>query len=683
MSLIRGTVTRRMRLFVAIQAIVFPVVFGYEYAWSQRSHFECVSSKRLYLGIGTYGSTSDTEVSRDECKTKCAKDSRCLGFNFQRSCGFKHLKSKCHYLTKSASYSLVPNENQACLFYLRPGVVPPTAPEPTYPPPTTTVEPTTTQPTTTQPTTVATTKFPTTIPATSSKMRWMKVREAWETKLLCTKLNKGKNHHPRYETRYATVEQCQDACLKLVKNCDAVNYDKGKGGKCGFEQCNGHLSYGGTKGSDSYIFARADAEHTIMPQHPCPDGYKFTSQDLLSEDVHNHARVSKASRRKCHSLCNARVGCRGFESNGITCQTIAGSPSKPLVGSKPQGRGWTSCLKDHVTHPTHPTHMLHHSCPDGYTYTAQDLLDENVHNHAHTTMANRRKCGSLCDGRVGCRGFESNGKECQTLAGSPSTPLVGSKPQGHAWTSCLKDHKKHGHLKDHKKHGHPTATTQGCGAFGCCYGTSLVKRDREGSNCPVPTREEITRMPRTRPREEITRMPRTRPRKKATTQGCGPFGCCYGTSFLKRDKAGSNCPFPNREETTRMPRRAFRTRPPRMPETTRPPRTAIPTRPPRTRDDFPTTRPTRPREDFPTTLPPRTREDFPTPRPRRPRPRTRDHFQRTRDHFQEPTTTAAHDGGLADWIKEGVGILKGSIFDDDDGIVVVHGRKLRGVPSDS
>merc|ERR1712032_91890 len=256
-----------------------------------------------------------------------------------------------------------------------------------------------------------------------------------------------------------------------------------------------------------------------------------------------------------------------------------------------------------------------------------DLLNEDVHNHAHMTMASRRKCASLCNGRVGCRGFESNGKECQTLAGSPSTPLVGSKPQGHAWTSCLKDHKKHGHLKDHKKHGHPTATTQGCGAFGCCDGTALLKRDREGSNCPFPTR--------------------------------------------------------TREETTRMPRKAFRTRPPRMPETTRPPRTAIPTR-----EDFPTrgrpiTVPQRTRDDFPTTLPPRGRHDFPTTLPRRTRPITRDHFLRTRDYFQRTTTTAPSDGGLDAWIREGVGLLKGSIFDDDGGTVVVHGRKLRGGQSDS
>ena len=35
-----------------------------------------------------------------------------------------------------------------------------------------------------------------------------------------------RNHHkPHYDTKYDTVEQCQEACLKSVPGCDAVNYD--------------------------------------------------------------------------------------------------------------------------------------------------------------------------------------------------------------------------------------------------------------------------------------------------------------------------------------------------------------------------------------------------------------------------------------------------------------------------
>ena len=35
-----------------------------------------------------------------------------------------------------------------------------------------------------------------------------------------------RNHHkPHYDTKYDTVEQCQEACLKWVPGCDSVNYD--------------------------------------------------------------------------------------------------------------------------------------------------------------------------------------------------------------------------------------------------------------------------------------------------------------------------------------------------------------------------------------------------------------------------------------------------------------------------
>merc|ERR1712032_937268 len=89
-----------------------------------------------------------------------------------------------------------------------------------------------------------------------SKVGWKKVRDKTRPKLLCNKLNTGKHDNPRYDAKYATVEKCQDACLKLVKNCDAVNYDPDKHGKCGFEQCNGEIKFGGTKGFDSYIYVK-------------------------------------------------------------------------------------------------------------------------------------------------------------------------------------------------------------------------------------------------------------------------------------------------------------------------------------------------------------------------------------------------------------------------------------------
>ena len=95
------------------------------------------------------------------------------------------------------------------------------------------------------------------------------------------------------------MEQCQNACLNLVANCDAVNYDKlvhrlcssrqpaqtsthsdteydkqvvvimlcaccvltcrDNGGKCGFEQCDGQFKYGGTKGSYAYVYVAGPA----------------------------------------------------------------------------------------------------------------------------------------------------------------------------------------------------------------------------------------------------------------------------------------------------------------------------------------------------------------------------------------------------------------------------------------
>ena len=81
------------------------------------------------------------------------------------------------------------------------------------------------------------------------------------------------------------------------------------------------------------------------------------------------------------------------------------------------------------------------SCPDGYTYTPRDLMNENANNAEIVhTVTTRQLCGVLCNSRVGCRGFEADGKTCQTLAGSSSTPLVGNQPQSADWTSCLKDH---------------------------------------------------------------------------------------------------------------------------------------------------------------------------------------------------------------------------------------------------
>ena len=66
---------------------------------------------------------------------------------------------------------------------------------------------------------------------------------------------------------------------------------------------------------------------------------------------------------------------------------------------------------------------------------------ENANNEERVnTVRSRQDCGSLCDARVGCRGFESDGKTCQTLGGSSPTPLVGGHTHGVGWTSCLKNH---------------------------------------------------------------------------------------------------------------------------------------------------------------------------------------------------------------------------------------------------
>ena len=99
---------------------------------------------------------------------------------------------------------------------------------------------------------------------------WKQIRSTSETRLKCTKLHHGfvhdcyfacpstpnsteysppmhRSHHipnihthapissychchrdhrvPHYNTEYATVGQCQDACLNLVQGCDAVNYE--------------------------------------------------------------------------------------------------------------------------------------------------------------------------------------------------------------------------------------------------------------------------------------------------------------------------------------------------------------------------------------------------------------------------------------------------------------------------
>jgi len=162
----------------------------------------------------------------------------------------------------------------------------------------------------------------------------------------------------------------------------------------------------------------------------CPDGYTYTPRDLMIENANNEERVNTVrSRQDCGSLCDARVGCRGFESDGKTCQTLGGSSPTPLVGGHTQGVGWTSCLKNQVQ-----------SCPDGYTFTPQNLLNEKPNNEQEVhVMTSRQRCGALCDARAGCRGFESDGKQCQTLAGTQATYLVDTKPQGEGWLSCLKN----------------------------------------------------------------------------------------------------------------------------------------------------------------------------------------------------------------------------------------------------
>jgi len=98
-----------------------------------------------------------------------------------------------------------------------------------------------------------------TTPKSPTVFGWQKVRDSSQTKLKCLKKNHGKDANgkiptPRYDSKFSTVEECQNACVNLVPDCDAVNYDKEKGGKCGFEQCNGKLAFGGTKGYDSYIY---------------------------------------------------------------------------------------------------------------------------------------------------------------------------------------------------------------------------------------------------------------------------------------------------------------------------------------------------------------------------------------------------------------------------------------------
>ena len=148
---------------------------------------------------------------------------------------------------------------------------------------------------------------------------WNQVRSSTQLRISCTKLNRGfvriafvavsghpiesllsrrislialwiimccrPGHKPRYGDKYRTVEKCQEACLTLVKNCDAVNYDvlvcrpclsprpptashnvypevcrvytrrrEEHYGKCDFEQCNEKFTFAGTKGANSYIY---------------------------------------------------------------------------------------------------------------------------------------------------------------------------------------------------------------------------------------------------------------------------------------------------------------------------------------------------------------------------------------------------------------------------------------------
>lgn len=104
---------------------------------------------------------------------------------------------------------------------------------------------------------------------TSSELGWTHVRDASETRLQCTKLHKGPPHLlPHYDSKYRTLAECQNACLNLVENCDAVNYDSEKGGKCGFEQCNGNIRHGGLKGADSYVYGRFETTAVITAARP-------------------------------------------------------------------------------------------------------------------------------------------------------------------------------------------------------------------------------------------------------------------------------------------------------------------------------------------------------------------------------------------------------------------------------
>jgi len=89
---------------------------------------------------------------------------------------------------------------------------------------------------------------------------WRQVATTKELHLGCTKLNFG-NHNarngPKYDTKYASLVQCKNACKDKVAGCDAINYSKDKGGKCQFQQCNGKMVRGRTKDYDSYMLESA------------------------------------------------------------------------------------------------------------------------------------------------------------------------------------------------------------------------------------------------------------------------------------------------------------------------------------------------------------------------------------------------------------------------------------------
>lgn len=213
----------------------------------------------------------------------------------------------------------------------------------------------------------------------------------------CTKLNQ--HHYPRYDTIYGTAEQCQDACLTKVPQCNAVNYAPStvkhvKKGKCGFEHCQSLKKFGGTKHFNSYAYVGPDGAPTLPGKWI---KIRSATQEKVNCEHLNHKRGQKPhydthydNVETCQSACLNDVP---------RCNTVNFSPKE-----NPQKKKFGKCQFEFCT-PDYVVGGTKHY--DSYMYSGQKVKSTTPPATATTTTvlwtlwsrSTQLGCEPLNDGR--------------------------------------------------------------------------------------------------------------------------------------------------------------------------------------------------------------------------------------------------------------------------------------------